>query len=299
MMKKRIAVMLAVGTFVTTLGGEGRGEYSTRFELNRSASASRALDGRQVPVWRVSQDIVLRDLGTEILERAKAATSATNWHGNISRTSASGELWRTKHDPGPSHWTETNRPKLNELEATAYWLATDILAPLIVPQGGEELVPWMLVHQIGASRSETGETKTRLLSSTVKFARVLDGVPVLGSDSYVALTFAPDGSLIGVAYSWPSLERTNDVPTVKRDVLLDRAQRVSRMRGERGVRDSVDCGYYPAAGHDEYLPACLITYRDESGVTPTLWLDVVPLSEAIDPSLEWTESKALASTRAL
>lgn len=281
---------------LTMFAGNAQGEYSKRFEANRSASLKRALAGRQLVIWQPVQDAPMADWAPEVLERIKASTGASGWTSNISRTSASGELWRDGTGLGPRIWDEQRRPKVQDLEQSAYRLAMDVLAPVLVLGAGEELIPWMVVHEIHALESRSGEKRSGLSSSTIKFARLLDGVPVLGGDSYVALTFAVDGSLIRIAYAWPRLERVDAVATVGQEVLLTRAGFLHRTRAGRGARASVDCGYYPAGDNHKYVPACLVAYSDSSAPVPTSWLHVVPLSETVVPVPGWEETKVLTSS---
>jgi len=105
-----------------------------------------------------------------------------------------------------------NLPRSLEAPRFAMKLLEDLQ---LVPQNRDELV----VEHVGGVdmgvRREDGSTETFKKQVTVRYGRVLDGLPVRGSGSRIVVRMGAEGELAGVIYNWQELER-RPIPAAQR-----------------------------------------------------------------------------------
>jgi hypothetical protein len=127
---------------------------------------------------------------------------------------------------------------------------------------GENLVPYFTEFQIGGGGS-TKEGARRdpeyVFASTVVFTRTINGVPIIGPGSKIAVMFANDGTPVGFDYDWPVYEafgKTQRVLPVSE--IRGRAMKTSAFDLESAdtVVKRFECGYYDLGSrrHDPGAP---------------------------------------------
>ncbi len=193
----------------------------------------------------------------------------------------------------------TVRPSLTALEPRATSLVKGSLAPFIRLGTGETLKAWKVTHEIVGSVGTEGAGTSELVSSTVTFTRLVDGLPILGPDSKVHVTHAADGTLIGFEFDWPELETVDEQATVAIAEVRARADMLAATRGNQLTARSLECGYYTQeeAGAHVLQPVCLSSYRAAGTHGERLLLDVVPVAAHIPNAANWQEARFLTLSR--
>lgn len=101
----------------------------------------------------------------------------------------------------------------DELETMGRNFVADYLEGLVVLGTNEELVPFFTEFEItggGAADESASMDPERVHASTVVFSRTVDGLPVVGPGSKIAVIFANDGQPVGFDYDWARYAETGE-----------------------------------------------------------------------------------------
>jgi len=205
----------------------------------------------------------------------------------------------------------TQKMSLQQLESVGRQFIDSHLKDVITLGPNESLVPHFTQHQIiggGATAPGAKPDEDRVVASTVVFSRAIDGTPVVGPGSKVAVLFANDGSPVGFDFDWPAYE-----PAGKTQKLLDRANIQKRMQQLASVKldapnvkvQRLECGYYDA-GNKKRNPSnpiqagCLVQSVTREIVDPALnskdpnsghilraTIDPIPVGVTVEPDASW------------
>jgi hypothetical protein len=112
------------------------------------------------------------------------------------------------------------------------------LANVITLGPGEELVAEATSHRTEGGGSPSGQVAPTLVTaSRVLFSREINGVPVMGTGSKIAVTFHSDGAVESFRYDWPTYVNTGKQQSMAASsAILQRVQMVTSARS--GVRAS-------------------------------------------------------------
>ncbi|GGO83327.1 hypothetical protein GCM10011348_26830 [Marinobacterium nitratireducens] len=201
-----------------------------------------------------------------------------------------------------------------ELEAMGRDFVAGYLQDLVSIGPNEALIPFFTEFEItGGGPADKSERMLpeRVQSSTVVFSRTVDGLPVVGPGSKVAVTFANDGDPIGFDYDWAPYAETGEVQRIlPLGEIRRRGARFSPFEaGERGVHElHFECGYVDF-GARKRDPAALIQggcmrhavkkwivdtkehARDaRSGHALKATLDFFPAGEKMRPDATWMQA---------
>lgn len=176
-------------------------------------------------------------------------------------------------------------PNNQELERMARRFVSSRLAPLVKLGPDDALRGWYVTRILETIADDAGAQTTYVIATKVVFTREVNGIPVLGSGSKVAVLMGNDGEMIGFDVDWPQLTRAGrETRTV--DLARIRA-RVDRQLGfksgaQRPPELIFECGYYDP-GADASMaggaiaPACQAGHDVGRGFRP---FAVVPIGEA-------------------
>ncbi|HEY8205910.1 MAG TPA: hypothetical protein VIG99_00415 [Myxococcaceae bacterium] len=166
----------------------------------------------------------------------------------------------------------------------------------------------------GADVKSTARPEEQVLANAIVFTRTVDGVPVLGSGSKVAVLVTNDGKVAGFDFDWASFQ-----PTGKRVKALGPAQIRERVKALSIARlDSPDvtvrryeCGLYDAGLRDRepqgaLQGACLIHSTERKIADPVAYardpnsghvmsatIDVIPVGETVELDSHWPQAQKL------
>lgn len=157
----------------------------------------------------------------------------------------------------------------------------------------------------GGSDLQGKRGSEELFANIAIFGREVDGVPVVGSGSKVAVWFSPDGQVIGADVDWPRYRRsTVKVPLLNRDALLKRVEastaRFTESKESRMTR--FECGYVDLGATRRTAkatiqPGCSVAYQGyepESGVTTWAKVEYVPAAKKVLPDSRWPLASFIA-----
>jgi hypothetical protein len=136
-----------------------------------------------------------------------------------------------------------------ELESMGRDFVAGYLQDLVRLGRNETLMPYFTEFEItGGGPADKSEwmLPERVQTSTVVFSRTLDGLPVVGPGSKIAVIFANDGEPVGFDYDWASYRETGEVQAVLPvDEIRRRGAKFSPFEtGDRDVQElHFDCGY--------------------------------------------------------
>ena len=98
------------------------------------------------------------------------------------------------------------------LEALGRRFIGESLREFIALAPSDEILPLYSEFQIvggGAVRDDTLAEAERVVANTVVFTRAIDGVPVVGGGSKIAVTFLNDGTAAAFDFDWPKYRKTD------------------------------------------------------------------------------------------
>lgn len=279
---------------LATLASSAAAEHSREALQMRRDSAGEALKRRSVNVLKIVEQTTAPEHAARLRKEVTASTGHDGWEVVV--RNAYGRLNRTKPTEKSDRpvWSEGKRPVIGDLEADARAFVAKVLGAVVVRSAKDDIVPWRVVHEIQAAQSQTGESTRNLVSSTLEFARIVDGVPVLGGASKVSVTFAPNGEIVEASFDWPALVTEAPVATVGRDVMLERARAMATPTTSNVGQESVECGYVPImrGAASSLEPACIVRYV-QGTTQPVAWLRIVPLAEVVSRAPDWPEAQVL------
>ena len=100
------------------------------------------------------------------------------------------------------------------LEALGRSFISRELGRYVVLANGEELLALSSVHQVSRDQANAPgapSEEEEVGGSIVSFIRTVEGVPVVGRGSKVAVVFANDGTAVGFDFDWPTYGRTGEM----------------------------------------------------------------------------------------
>jgi len=192
------------------------------------------------------------------------------------------------------------------------------LTGLITLGPNEEIVPYFTQFEVtggGSTEKDSAMDQEMVHASTVVFTRVVDGLPVVGGGSKVAVIFANDGKAIGFDFDWPSYESNRKHQQVlKLDQIKERGREYSTHEfNSAEVRElHFDCGYvdFGARKRDHKAPvqagcmrqsakkqivdAAVYQQDQRSGHIVDARLDYLPAGETMEVDAFWSKGKRRA-----
>lgn len=252
----------------------------------------------------------------EVTEKRTTIVSDEGWYMNVYGDGTSvryrnyGYLEQTAKLARPVD----ERMGLEELEKLGRTFIAENLDGLIQLGRGEELVPYFTEHEItGGGLAEDGAPMDpeRVHASTVVFTRSVNGQPVLGGGSKVAVIFANDGQAVGFDYDWPSYAASRGVQKILPvDQIRGRAKDYAAFKADDAAVKQLhfECGYVDLGARKRDPSAvvqggCLSQAvrkpiidpdahaRDErSGHILTASLDYLPAGERVEPDAVWAQA---------
>lgn len=215
--------------------------------------------------------------------------------------------------------TVEQRFSKEELEKMGREFIEKQLAGAINLGPGEALVPYFTQFEItgGGSIDQDAPMQAEIVhTSTMVFTRSIDGLPVIGGGSKVAVIFANDGQAIGFDFDWPQYQASQE---------LQRVLSLSQVK-ERGLEYAkhafddpqvqelhFDCGYvdFGARKRDQDAPvqsgcmrqtlkrqivdAAAHEQDENSGHIVTASLDFIPAGETVQDDAVWARAKVEAA----
>lgn len=145
-----------------------------------------------------------------------------------------------------------------------------------------------------------GKRKSEELFGNIAiFGREVDGLPVVGSGSKIAVWFAPDGEVIGADVDWPAYRPSGrKVALLMRGALMERvksvAPRTDRAKGE-ATMTRFECGYVDLGAtrrspRTPIQPGCSVAYQGsdgDSGGTAWASTEYIPAGKKVIPDKRW------------
>ncbi|MBK1723101.1 hypothetical protein [Thiocystis violacea] len=201
-----------------------------------------------------------------------------------------------------------------ELEKLGRAFIADYLGDQIRLGRGEELVPYFTEVEVtgGAGAYDGAPMDPELVhSSTVVFTRSINGQPVLGGGSKVAVIFANDGEAVGFDYDWPSYgvskrvqrilpldqirQRGNDYASFKSDDPDVQVRHFECGYVDLGARKRdpaalVQGGCLQQAARKTIVDPALNAKDDKSGYLLSANIDYLPAGEEVQPDAMWEQS---------
>ncbi len=209
------------------------------------------------------------------------------------------------------------------LEAAGRRFIATRLAGVVALRPGEQLVPEATyARNEGGIDSNGLRAAERTTAQRIVFTREIDGIPVVGNGSKIAITFSNDMTVESFRYDWPDYVIRGSAPAmVARDVLLQRVQSVVGTRtgqpsakaiavnagaatadlGGGAELNRLECGYYDAGLPDRDASApvqagCVYhAVHSEAGavVTRAGYAGAVPAAVQPEADARWPEEKLL------
>ena len=181
----------------------------------------------------------------------------------------------------------------------------------------EQLLPYFSEFQVGGGGSTQPGQKPiveEVFANTVVFSRVINGVPVIGSGSKIAIIFANNGKPVGFDFDWVRYEQTGEKQaTLGITEINARAAKLSAVDLESPYTKITrfECGYFDfgARRRDPFAPmqtACaihghkkeivdadLLAKDPTSGHTIAAYMQAVPLGSKLAVDRKWPEARLL------
>lgn len=206
------------------------------------------------------------------------------------------------------------------------------LSKVVVLHAGERLVPVATSFRTEGGVAKDGSMAySAVVANRIIFSREINGIPVVGAGSKVAITFLNDGSVESFRYDWPNYVRTERVQHLAgtRDILR-RVQRVAGVRTNREVSgvitvppniesmtqpmslgdtaqlQDLKCGYYDPGfmNRDPQAPVqagCYYHVVHRQGVDPYVttaaYSGAVPSAKLPERDSRWPEAAVLRGTK--
>lgn len=209
------------------------------------------------------------------------------------------------------------RPSQDQLERAGRKFIAEKLGYFSALVKNESLIAYYSEFQISSVGSTAPGAKPGpdlVEASTVIFARTVDGVPVLGPGSKIAVIFSNDGRPAGFDLDWASYDRTGEMQKVaslrevngRMDRLLPFSLSATDVKTTR-----FECGYFDLGGRkrDVEAPiqsACLIHAhkrhvfdkevhaRDpKSGHSVAAHMGAIPAGATIEKDMSWPQAQIL------
>ncbi|MES2353203.1 MAG: hypothetical protein V4568_02180 [Pseudomonadota bacterium] len=211
----------------------------------------------------------------------------------------------------------TSRLSQDALEKLGRNFVATKLGQFAVLGRGEALIPYFTQFQVGGGGSTEPGVKSvaeEVFANTVIFARSVNGIPVLGPGSKIAVIFANDGQPVGFDLDWSSYQVST--ARQKAATLTDIQSRAKKVFPfDLSAADTkttrFECGYFDlgARKRDVNAPiqtACLVhankrqivdkvAYSKDpnSGHTVAAYMSPVPAGATIERDTNWPEALLL------
>ena len=206
------------------------------------------------------------------------------------------------------------------LEALGRRFIGESLREYIELASNEEILPLYSEFQVvggGSTRDDVLPEAERVVANTVVFTRTVDGVPVVGGGSKIAVTFLNDGTTAAFDFDWPTYRKTDrqqEVLSVDRirergaEVLAFdlNAKDVKVTRFECGLFDPgvrkrdaaalVQSACFVQAERRDIIDAKLNSLDPNSGHIITAIAQALPAGALIERDDRWPEAAALLRT---
>jgi hypothetical protein len=213
-----------------------------------------------------------------------------------------------------------------ELETIGRALLAGKLRNIARLEKNETLYSAFIAHQReGSFDLSTGKTVSRVIGSRIVFKRQINGIPVFGSGSSIALSFANNGSLESVYYDWPKYSESDEQSLVARATVLQKIQDSAYKRAGRPVPTSapspsaskypvelaldttlqtLECGYFDAGlrvrdGSAPVQPGCVYHIVQKQTILgrtiENAFAGAVPTSTTPTADPTWQETLTTAS----
>ncbi len=185
-----------------------------------------------------------------------------------------------------------------DVESVARKIVTTDLAPLVTLAAGETLQPWSAANFISVvGEVKTGKVDRAIYSTRIVLTRVINGVPVLGAGSKVAVEVANDGTLVGFDIDWSQLvASTTTTSLLNVEGIRQRAQQLSfSSLGSTPLEVGFECGYYDTGAwfgrSSQIQPGCIVVYEESSSLHRQI---AVPAGYTVIQDATWAESATFA-----
>ncbi len=191
------------------------------------------------------------------------------------------------------------------------------LGDFIPLAANEQLLPFFSEFQVGGGGStKPGEKPIaeEVFANTVVFSRVINGVPVIGAGSKIAIIFANNGKPVGFDFDWARYEATGLRQTTLGITEINaRAAKLSAvdLKSPYTKMTRFECGYFDfgARRRDPLAPlqtACamhvhkkeivnadLFAKDPNSGHTTAAYMQAIPLGSKPAVDTKWPEARIL------
>ncbi|HKO89074.1 MAG TPA: hypothetical protein VJU83_11245 [Burkholderiales bacterium] len=283
------ALLATFALSITPVPGNAA-DFPQRVEIGKRSAAS-GVGLAEVPLLKRHLGPGMEIVAEQLLSDLSKAEDPVHTHGDFKLERADkkmaliGEGWKLQiygdgttvkyrnydylDGPGRKPLALASRPTQAKLESLGRKFIETKLGRHVQLDKNETLVPYFTQFQIDGGGSIAPGAKPdpeKVMASTVIFARAVDGVPVLGPGSKIAVLFANDGKPVGFDMDWAVYDRTGEMQKV---ASLKEVQ--GRMKGllpfDLGATDvkttRFECGYFDLGGRqrDADAPlqsACLI-----------------------------------------
>ncbi len=199
----------------------------------------------------------------------------------------------------------------SEMEAIGKAFIEKSLRELIKP-GREEAITYLGSRflKIGGTDVQKPETaKEEVVASIAIFGREVNGIPVVGSGSKIAVWIGPDREVVGFDVDWPAYRLTGKVQAL---LPVDRLKRridavvKPELGKQQGKLSRLECGYVDlgatrrsrtgviqagcSASYDGYMP---VAGKEGPGLR---WarVEFIPAGEKVLPDPRWPLASAIA-----
>ena len=223
---------------------------------------------------------------------------------------ADGSRFRLRGDLGKVKPVEADggkeRIEIGRLEKIARDYVQGPLKQFIGLQGGESLTFLGSRYFRQGGGSVTGDKgKEYLVANIAILGREIDGVPVVGSGSKIAVWVTPEAEVVGVDADWPQYKRAEEhQPLLSAEELrrriaaasvpIDDTEKVKVVRFECGY---VDLGATRRKAEAPVQPGCAISYRGvEADAMEGAFArqDFVPAAQRVYPDERWPLANFIA-----
>ena len=225
------------------------------------------------------------------------------WKLTIARDGTSVQFRREASVPG-----SPSRIEPAELTQIGLTVINSVLAGVVELGPGEEIVPLRTRYERGGGQATTSMSPIPevVFSNIIVFGRKVDGVPVVGPGSKVAIVFNSDRSLQAFNVDWRRLVHAGRSQEVApQETVWNRASAFS----SAVPNDSVDlrrmeCGYVDVGARRRTDAAvqigCSVSYaitRSGTGGMDTVsaHVDIIPAGKVVEPDAAWPEARILCT----
>jgi len=203
-----------------------------------------------------------------------------------------------------------------KLEAIGRTFIQEQLSDFIKLGPGEQLVPFSTRVQVGGGNdvNSTERPLEQVLANAIVFTRTVDGVPVIGGGSKVALIVTNDGKVAGFDFDWAEYQ-----PSGKRVKMLGAAQLDARVKAMASVKldapgvsvKRYECGLFDPGlrrrdPQASVQGACVVQSVEKriadpvanmrnpaDGHVTSATVDVIPAGETVEADSHWPQAMAL------